>query len=173
MSGSPSVLLIGYGNPGRLDDGLGPAVAEAAARWGIEGLTVDSDYQLAVEDALALSNAGVVIFADADVRGPEPFHFTRIQPADEVSFTTHSIRPEALVGLARKLFGADTPAYVLGIRGYEFNEFGERLSRKAMKNLDAALAFLNTLISEGDFEEAAGRHGFDATAANHTDEDKR
>ena len=36
-------LLIGYGNPGRLDDGLGPALAEAVAKLAIPGVTVEAD----------------------------------------------------------------------------------------------------------------------------------
>jgi hypothetical protein len=38
---------------------------------------------------------------------------------------------------------------VLGIRGYEFNEFGEHLSEKAKHNLDCALRFVQTLLKEG------------------------
>ena len=29
MNCHPKIVVIGYGNPGRLDDGLGPALAEA------------------------------------------------------------------------------------------------------------------------------------------------
>ena len=50
------VLLIGYGNPGRLDDGLGPALAAAVEKLAIPGVTVDADYQLNVEDAAASPN---------------------------------------------------------------------------------------------------------------------
>ncbi|MCU0727503.1 MAG: hydrogenase maturation protease, partial [Planctomycetes bacterium] len=69
------VLLIGFGNPGRRDDGLGPAVAQAVEGWGIPGVTVESDYQLHVEDAAAVSEHDAVIFADAAAAGPEPFAF--------------------------------------------------------------------------------------------------
>jgi DNA-binding response OmpR family regulator len=46
------VLVIGYGNPGRLDDGLGPALAETLQRLDLPGVTVDADYQLTAEDGL-------------------------------------------------------------------------------------------------------------------------
>ena len=42
-------LVIGYGNPGRRDDGLGPSFADILAAEGIPGVDVDSDYQLTVE----------------------------------------------------------------------------------------------------------------------------
>jgi hydrogenase maturation protease len=141
-----SVLLIGYGNPGRLDDGLGPALAEAATRLAAGRLTVESCYQLAVEHAAQMANFDVVIFADADLRGPEPYRFERLQPSTEAPFTTHHVEPATLLGLARDLFGATPDAYVLGIRGYEFNDFGEHLSPKAQKNLAAAERLLESQL---------------------------
>ena len=69
------VLVIGYGNPGRLDDGLGPALAAAIESAAPAGVTVDADYQLTVEDAAAVAEHDVVVFADAAVDGPEPFYF--------------------------------------------------------------------------------------------------
>ena len=71
------VLLIAYGNPGRLDDGLGPAVADAVQRIGLPSVTIESCYQLAVEHAEAAARHDVVIFADADASGPAPFRFDR------------------------------------------------------------------------------------------------
>lgn len=141
-----SVLLIGYGNPGRLDDGLGPALAEAATRLAGKRLTVESCYQLSVEHAAQVANFDVVIFADADLRAPEPYRFERLQPSTEAAFTTHHVEPATLLGLARDLFGATPDGYVLGIRGYEFNDFGERLSPKAQKNLAAAERLLESQL---------------------------
>jgi len=159
------VLVIGYGNPGRLDDGLGPAVAAALEELRVPGVVVAADYQLMVEDAAVVAEHDVVIFADADASGPEPFSFQRIEPSSAVSFTSHSVSPSALLALARDLFGAETRGYVLGVRGYEFNEFGERLSPKARTNLDAALAFIERVLREGSFDDAAERAGKRPVAA--------
>ena len=150
--GSARILLIGYGNPGRLDDGLGPALAAKVAEWNIAGVTVDSDYQLTVEDAAAVAEHDVVIFADADTACDAPFSFYQVQPKADCGFTTHSIEPEGVLGLARDLFGADTRGFILGMRGYEFNEFGEALSEPAQANLKAALRFLKPLLRRGDFD---------------------
>lgn len=147
------VLVIGYGNPGRLDDGLGPALAERIARLGLANVTVDSDYQLTVEDAVHVAEHGVVIFADADTAGPEPFYFKRLQPAARITFSTHSIGPASLLGLAQDLFGNTPTAFVLGIRGYEFNEFGERLSAAAVDNLTAAAEFLEHALRTQTYSE--------------------
>ncbi len=158
MSTRPRVLLIGYGNPGRLDDGLGPALAAALEECGIEGFTLDSNYQLSVEDAAEVAAHDAVIFADAALVGPEPFYFSPIEPVPALSFSSHSVEPAALMALAQELFGAHARGYALGIRGYDFNEFGEKLSPKARKNLDAALEFVLGLSETGDFEGAVKRY---------------
>ena len=142
------VLLIGYGNPGRLDDGLGPALADAVSRLDIPDVTVDADYQLTVEDAGAVAEHDVAIFADASVSGPEPFSFQPIEPKPAMSFTSHSVAPEAVLGLAHGLFGATTRGYVLGVRGYAFNEFGEKLSDRARANLASAVTFVGRILRE-------------------------
>jgi hypothetical protein len=54
--------------------------------------------------------------------------------------------------LAQELFGSLTKCFVLGIRGYEFNEFGERLSEKARANLLAAVGFIENKIRTGNFD---------------------
>jgi len=150
------ILLIGFGNPGRLDDGLGPALAEAVAKLEIPGVTVDADYQLTVEDAAEVARHDVVIFADADVSGPEPFAFRRIEPVPAVSFSSHSVQPSAVLGLAHELFGARTKGYLLGMRGYAFNAFDETLSEKARANLVEALRFITQVLRDGRFREVAG-----------------
>lgn len=149
------ILLIGYGNPGRLDDGLGPALAAAVENRKPDGVTVDTDYQLTVEDAAAVAEHDVVIFADAATSGPEPFSFARIKPELSASFSTHSVLPPAVLGLAKELFGRDVPGYCLGIRGYAFNEYREELSEPGRANLRAAIEFVTSALETRDFEKFA------------------
>jgi hydrogenase maturation protease len=153
------VLVLGYGNPGRLDDGLGPALAEAVEEMQLPDVTADADYQLQPEDALRIAEASVVVFADAAVEGPEPFFFRPIEPRPGATFTTHHLDPEGLLAMAEETLGARTEAYVLGIRGYEFDEFGENLSSRGRENLGAAIRFLEPVLRERRFREAAGRGG--------------
>ena len=142
----PKFLLIGYGNPGRLDDGLGPALAEAIESLDLPGVTVDSDYQLTVEDAAVVAEHDIVIFADASVDGDEPFFFKPIQPKATLSFSSHSVEPDALMALAINLFQAKTKGYALGIRGYEFDEFKESLTPQAKENLQKAIQFIMPVL---------------------------
>ena len=152
MSDQSTVLLIGYGNPGRLDDGLGPALAEIFEKKKLAGVSVDSNYQLSVEDADAISRHDYVLFVDASVSGREPFWFDKVDPRKEVSFSSHSISPEALMDMSNNMLDGKTQGYILGIRGYEFNEFGERLSVQALENLSAAVQFVEKAIADKQFD---------------------
>ncbi len=136
------ILVIGYGNPGRLDDGLGPAFAERIQALELPGVAVESNYQLNIEDAELISKYDGVVFADASVNAGEPFEFQPLEKKDPtVGFSSHSIAAGALLGLAEELFDATPQAFTMAIRGYDFNEFGEWLSGQAQANLDAAVGF--------------------------------
>lgn len=144
-----TLLVYGYGNPGRRDDGLGVRFAELIEALDLPGVTVDSDYQLVVEDAVEVARHDVVLFADADAAGPGPFFVESIGPAAPgIGFSSHSVRPEAVLTMARDHFHAEPEAWLLGIRGFEFNEFGEGLSDAAQANLDAAVAALADRIRD-------------------------
>lgn len=154
-----NALIIGYGNPGRRDDGLGPAFAAELERLALPGLTVDSDYQLSVEDAETVSRHATVVFVDAAAEGPAPFSFGPLAPRAETSFTSHHLAPAAVLSLAGEAFGATPRAYLLGIRGYEFNEFREELSPGARDNLTAALVFFRGWMCQNQAETKLGDSG--------------
>jgi hydrogenase maturation protease len=148
-----TVLVLGYGNPGRLDDGLGPALAAQVESLALPGVTVQADYQLCLEDAEAAARHDVVIFADAATTGAEPFSFRRVEPAACMGFSTHALEPEAVLGFAQQLFGARTDGYTLGIRGYAFNEYEESLTDRGRANLAAAVAFVRQVCEQGSFRD--------------------
>jgi len=143
------ILVMGYGNPGRLDDGLGPAFAERIQALGIPGVTTDANYQLNVEDAAMLAEQDLVLFADASVDAPEPFSLQPLKPAyTGVGFSSHSLSAGALLGMTAELFDTRPAAFLLGIRGYEFNEFGEQISERAQANLATAVAHLEPRLRQ-------------------------
>jgi len=55
------------------------------------------------------------------------------------------VRPESILAIARQLYGGAPQAFLLAIRGYEF-EFIEALTPGAMENLHEALAMLTDRI---------------------------
>lgn len=147
-------LILGWGNPGRLDDGLGPAFAEAFRQIALPGVQVETNYQLQVEDAAEVARHRRVVFVDADRNGVEPFRFERLRASlHPLSFSTHSVAPDAVLGLTNSLFEAEPEAWLLGIRGYEFDDFGEGLSDRAQQNLSAAIGFLRDAVEEDGFRE--------------------
>jgi hydrogenase maturation protease len=153
LSGNHKVLLIGYGNPAREDDGLGPAAAQAIEKLNIDGVSVDSNYQLTVEDAASAARHDVVVFVDAAVRGENPVMFYELEPKRSESFTSHSVAPETILGLTHDLFNAETRGFMLGIRGYSFDMFKEEMTTEASKNLEAAIKFITPLLQTKSFEE--------------------
>ncbi len=136
------ILLIGYGNPARQDDGLGPALAEQLTALSMEGVDIDTDYQLSVEHAWDISRYDTVIFVDASLEGEQPFSFKPLTAGQASSFSSHSVSPQAVLRLAQELFQAQPQAYLLAIRGYQFGEIEEGLSANAADNLKAAQAFI-------------------------------
>ena len=154
LPASKKVLVFGYGNPAREDDGLGPAAVEAIEKFDIEGITVDSDYQLTVETSAAVAEHDVVIFIDASIDGEKPFYFSKATAKSMEGFSTHHIEPERVMGLAKELFNAGTEAYILGILGYSFSMFKETMTKKASGNLEKALHFIIPFLHSGGFHSA-------------------
>lgn len=156
------ILLIGYGNPGRGDDGLGPAAAEAIERLAIEGVRAESGYQLAIEDAAEVAEADAVIFVDAfidaAVEGKAPYLVREVAPRAESSFSSHLLEPETLLAISRDLYGAAPRAYLVAIRGYDFG-FGEMMSAGARENLALALEAIGSLIDELKTKKTSGDLG--------------
>lgn len=144
------VLVLGYGNPARRDDGLGPALARRIAAMEIPGVQVRTAYQLNVEDAELVSRHDVVVFVDACLQSPPPFGFRELEPGpDTLEFTTHSLAPEGVLGLARSLFGASTRGFAVGVRGYDLHEMVESLTADAAVNLEETLTWMVRALEPG------------------------
>jgi len=136
------ILIYGYGNPGRQDDGLGNAFVEKIEAWvkekNLKGFEFDSNYQLNIEDAAAVADKDLVIFADASTENIESFILTPVDASTKVVFTTHAASPGYIIGLCKKIYNRTPPTYLLHIKGYEW-EFKEGLTKKAKQNLEESL----------------------------------
>ncbi|MBK9290767.1 MAG: hydrogenase maturation protease [Bacteroidetes bacterium] len=145
------ILVYGYGNPGRQDDGLGAALVQQLEQWLATqtGLEVDTDcnYQLNIEDAAAIAGRELVIFVDATLdEAVDDFRFTEVNPSDaRVEFTMHAVSPAFVLDLCQKINGNRPKAMLLQIRGYNW-DFEERLSEDARHNLSLALDFLQNFL---------------------------
>ena len=133
------VLVVGYGNTLRSDDGVGVCAAEAVAgdaRLG--GATVRAVHQLAPELAPEMSQASLVVLIDASTELP-PGHVAVHRlggglasdagsgtPA-AVGPSTHHVGPAELIQLAAELYGGEPEVFVVSV-GVATLEVGEVLS---------------------------------------------
>jgi len=156
-------LVLAWGNPGRRDDGLGPAFAARLEGLGLAGIEVESDYQLQVEHAAALAGCDRVVFVDASRGGAEPCSLERIAPAPAaLRYTSHEMSPAAVLALGEELCGVRPEGWILGIRGYEFDDFDEEMSPGACANLERTLVrftqtFMDPRSPGGEVRTSPGR----------------
>ncbi|MCE1201562.1 MAG: hydrogenase maturation protease [Bacteroidia bacterium] len=153
------ILVYGYGNPGRQDDGLGAALVQQLENWLLmhPEIEVDTDcnYQLNIEDAAAIADRDLVIFVDASTDETIPaFRMTPVNPSDaRVEFTMHAVSPAFVLDLCRKIQGSCPKTWLLQIRGYTW-DFEERLSAEAQNNLALALEHLKEFLIAASREKA-------------------
>ena len=141
------ILLLGYGNPGRGDDALGPALVEhfqqSKQSKSSQKTCFQSDIQLVVEHVTDLKGYDPIVFVDADASCDEPFYFSAIHAQKDESYTSHALTPSALLYVYQQVYQCEAPtAFLLRIRGYNF-ALGDRLSNQATSNLNAAIQFIN------------------------------
>jgi hydrogenase maturation protease len=145
------ILIYGYGNPGRQDDGLGIALTERLEDWvsnnQIIGVEFDNNYQLNIEDAAAIAQKDLVIFADASDEDIEGFCLSQVTGSTKVSFTTHAASPGYVLQLCKELFQKEPLVLLLHIKGYEW-ALQEGLSKQARENLDQATHYMQSLLAD-------------------------
>lgn len=145
------ILVYGYGNPGRQDDGLGAALVQKLEQWLLNrpDLQIDTDcnYQLNIEDAAAIAGKDVVVFVDATLdENVTDFSMKPVNPSDaRVEFTMHAVSPAFVLDLCKKIHGNCPQTWLLQIRGYTW-DFEERLSDEAQHNLEMALEHLKQFL---------------------------
>ena len=146
------VLVIGYGNPLREDDGVGWRVVEEIRRQKAEGrnsqsLETIATHQLLPELAEEVSEAELVIFVDASVEGePGEILVREIVPiTQEMGAFTHHFDPAGLLGYARDLYGRFPRAYLVTITAVSLG-YGEGLSETVEAVLPDVLTQIIMLI---------------------------
>jgi hydrogenase maturation protease len=145
------VLVYGYGNPGRQDDGLGIALVDKLEEWaghqGLDGIEFENNYQLNIEDAEAISGRDLVIFADASQEDIADFCLSEVDGEAKLSFTTHAASPGYILKLCQELFQKHPRVLLLHIKGYEW-DFKEGLSNKAVENLELAFDAMKVFLQQ-------------------------
>jgi len=167
------VLVVGYGNPLRSDDGVGPVVAELLADDPrLAGAQVRAAHELTPELALDVSQASLLVLVDAaegigpgeiEVRDLAPRGRGGIADAGQVGRPeeggpplTHHLDPGALLGLAAELWGAAPRTVLVGI-GPASLELGDRLSPEVEAVLPLAVAAVVDAVADARPRAAGDR----------------
>ncbi len=151
MHQNPKILVYGYGNPGRQDDALGVRLAEAISEWAGQNnydfIETDTNYQLNIEDASAINDKDLVIFADASREEIDDYLFTRVIPDSKADFTMHHVDPAYIQYLCNELYQKTPESFLLHIKGYKWGFLGN-LTGKAESNLSKAISFLKSFLEQ-------------------------
>ena len=136
-----NTIIIGIGNNTRQDDGLGWGFLELLEKEGFNADNLVCKYQLMVEDAELISGFDSVIFIDACKSALENgFTFEPIYPAEEVSFSTHSVPPNQILNLCKTIYAKKPKSYLLKIQGCNW-DIGIGFSELAKTNLNNAFTY--------------------------------
>ena len=138
-----NMLVIGYGNELRGDDGVGPKTAAAVEQLKLPGVRCLTRHQLTPELAEEISRANKVIFVDA-ATGETEVRIREVAPAVDPVVRAHSADPAALLTLGKQLFGTSPKAWMITIP-VENTTFGEELSPRARRGLETAVEEIKKL----------------------------
>jgi len=144
MQSQNKLLVIGYGNTLRGDDGVGPRVAEAVGALNLPGVRTLICQQLSPEHAVPISLAQTVIFVDAAVDVPGEVRLCRLEPNASPQVMAHAADPRTMLALSRDVFGHVPQAWWLTIPAVKM-DFCEDLTPEAQRGFAEAVEKIKTL----------------------------
>ena len=131
------LLIIGYGNTLRQDDGVGPRVAERIEALHLPGVRTLICDQLSPEHAEAIAHARVTVFVDAVVGAPRHVRLKPVKPGATTQLMTHAAEPGTMLALARDVYGRSPQAWLLPIPALRMG-FGQNISVTARRGIEDA-----------------------------------
>ncbi len=143
---SVGLLVIGYGNTLRRDDGVGPKVAQMVAALGLPEVRALACPLLTPELAEEVSRTDVAIFVDAAVDAPPEVRMRKLDPAKSSQVVAHAASPATLLALARDVFGRAPEAWWLTIPIEDLG-IGEELSPLATRGFELAVAEIKKCVA--------------------------
>ena len=140
------LLVIGYGNSLRRDDGVGPRVAEAIEALHLPGVSTLVCQLLTPEYADPIARARRVIFVDAAVDRTDGVHFRKLEPGENSQLMAHSADPRTMLAIARDVFGHVPEAWWLTIPAICLG-FGTDYSPEAEVGFHTAVEEIKKLVA--------------------------
>jgi hydrogenase maturation protease len=142
-----SLLVIGYGNPLRSDDGVGQQIAKQVAVWGIPNVEAIAVHQLTPELVEPLARVELAIFIDAyPATTNQEIQVRPLELAKSGMTSGHWCEPQVLLAMTQALYGSHPQAWWVMVPGVNF-ELGECFSTVAEQGIEAALQDIEHLIT--------------------------
>jgi hydrogenase maturation protease len=157
------VLIIGYGNRDREDDGVAWHILQGVAKHlgrsapeletgGLDQLGQSPDLlfvlQLTPELSELIANYDFVCFVDAHTGDyPEDLRFGSITAGFQTSPFTHHMTPQTCLALAETVYGRTPQAALVSVRGYRFG-FSHTLSIETGLLADDAIEQIVTWLTQ-------------------------
>lgn len=147
----PPVLVVGYGNCLRGDDGVGRCAARGLAlRLPAQTAAVLEAHQLLPEMAAEMSAAQLVVLIDAAVGSPAGVVDQRpvVMAAatnTAASIVGHHLSPEQMLAACDRLYGACPQMVLFTVRSESF-DFEERLSEPVQRALPGLIGRVEQVI---------------------------
>jgi len=142
------VLVIGYGNPSRRDDGVGHYVAQEIQERAVDNISTLIVFQLGPELTETVKDYDLVVFVDAQVgQSAEGLSVIPVEAAYRPSAFTHTMSPASLLALTKALYKKEPEALIVAVPGYDF-DFGMGLCDETTKWAEAAIERILELSCE-------------------------
>jgi hydrogenase maturation protease len=144
----PQLLLIGYGNPLRGDDGVGWVAAEILSQQ-YPAATTLLRHQLTPELAETMSQFEQVLFVDATAVGiPGQITCHPLAPHNEGGeLFSHTCNPSSLLHMAQALYGRAPTAHLFTVAGASFG-YEETLSPAVTAALPQLCAEIEKIVRD-------------------------
>ena len=135
------ILIIGYGNTLRGDDGIGYKIAEIIEQWNLDNITSFAVHQLTPDLAENIAKADTVIFIDAvpiTNINTANLEIKTISSNQKNNNLAHHNNPEQLLSLSQAIYQKSPRAYWILVPALHFN-FSEEFSLITQKYANIAL----------------------------------
>lgn len=140
------ILVIGYGNTLRCDDGVGQSVALETEQWDLPQVRSLYLHQLTPELAETIAQFETVIFIDASIE-TETVKLSKIENLITNNNWTHHLNPQSIIYLTDFLYQKIPQVWLITIPIKKI-DFGEDLSNFAQKGKKEALITIQNLIQQ-------------------------
>ncbi|MGC9372822.1 MAG: hydrogenase maturation protease [Thermovirgaceae bacterium] len=137
------VLVLGYGNPARQDDGAGHVLSRLllrSVRKCGDQAVLWRGHQLVPEAVLEAGDADVAIFCDASlVTHEKGYALERVDPSSSGGdgLNMHTFGPGSVIALAEKVLGRVPEGWLLSVSGASF-DFSDRLTLECRERVRRA-----------------------------------